>query len=172
MKWKNTWILVGLAAALFAFIVLVERNLRTTGATPPPQPLFPKFRPATATSLQIRRGTQLALALEQANGAWRFTKPVVYPAANFAVQNFLETLERMVPMTHILPREILARKQTAADFGFDPPPVVIVLGRSSEQPELQIRFGARTAAGDQVYVAVGDQPGYFVVSADALVNRM
>lgn len=172
MKWKNTWILVGLAAAVFAFIVLVERNLSSTGATVPPLPLFPKFKPATASSLQIRRGTQLALALERTNGTWRFTKPVAYPAANFAVQSFLETLERMVPMTHISPREILARKQTAADFGFDPPPVVVALGRSSDQPDLQIRFGARTAAGDQVYVAVGDQPGYFVVSADVLDNKV
>jgi hypothetical protein len=172
MKWKNTWILVGLAAALFAFIFLVERNLRPTGATEPPQPLFPKFRPAAATSLQVRRGTQLALALEQTNGAWRFVKPVAYPAANFAVQSFLEAIDRMTPVTHISPREILARKQTAADFGFDPPPVVIALGRNGEQPDLQIRFGARTPAGDQVYVAVGDQPGYFVVSAEILDNKV
>ena len=172
MKWKNTWILVGLAVALFAFIFLVERNLNPTGAIEPPQPLFPKFRPSAATSLQLRRGTQLALALEQTNGAWRFVKPVAYPAANFAVQSFLDALERMAPVTHISPREILARKQTAADFGFDPPPVVIALGRNSEQPDLQIRFGARTPAGDQVYVAVGDQPGYFVVSAEILDNKV
>lgn len=172
MKWKNTWILVGLAAALFAFIFLVERNWNPTGVTEAPQPLFPKFKPGAASSLQIRRGTQLALALEQTNGTWRFTRPVAYPAANFAVQSFLETLERMTPVTHISPREILARKQTAADFGFDPPPVVIALGRSSEQPDLQIRFGGRTPAGDQVYVAIGDQPGYFVVGAEILDNKV
>jgi len=172
MKWKNTWILVGLAAALFAFIFLYERHITSTGTSAPPQPLFAKFRPITATSLQLRHGTQLALALEQTNGGWHFNRPVSYPAASFAVQNFLESLERLVPFTHISPREILARKQTAADFGFDPPPVVIVLGRGGEQPDLQIRFGARTSAGDQVYVAVGDQPGYFVVGADILDSKM
>src|ERR1051325_6921231 len=172
MKWKNTWILVGLCAAVFAFIWLFERHLSPTGVSNPPQPLFTKFKPTSAAFLQIRRGNQFTLVLERTNGGWRFTKPVVYPAADFAVQAFLEALERIVPAAHISPREILARKQTAADFGFDPPPVVVALGRGGDRPDVQIRIGARTAANDQVYVAVDDQPGYFVVSSDILDDKL
>jgi hypothetical protein len=82
------------------------------------------------------------------------------------VTTFLEGLEKLVPITHISASEIRARKQTSADFGFDSPPVVIALERGEERREL--RFGARTPAGDQVYVEVVGQPGYSVVGAEIL----
>ncbi|HWN96685.1 MAG TPA: DUF4340 domain-containing protein, partial [Methylomirabilota bacterium] len=171
MNWKNTWILVGLAAALFAFITLFERRLQPTGYIPPPPPLFTGFKPSSATTVQIRRGAQFAITLEQTNGAWSYTKPFEYPAASFAVQSFLEALERIVPATHITTREIVARKQTSADFGFDPPPIVLVLEKPGERP-IAMRFGARTPAGDQVYVEVDRQPGYSVVNAEILDQKM
>lgn len=170
MNWKNTWILVGLAAALFAFIFLFERRLDPTGATPPAKLLFATFKPTTATSVTLRRGKQFTLVLERTNDNWRFTKPFVYPAANFTVQSFLETLEKVTPATHISPREILSRKQTEADFGFDAPLISLVLERPGARSQ-QLRFGARTPAGDQVYVDIIGQPGIFLVSAD-LLDRM
>ena len=167
MSWKNTWTLVAFAAALFAFIFFFERRIPADGAAEPVPPLFAQFRPTAATSLQIRRGSEFNLALEQTNDGWRFTKPFAYPAANFAVHSFLEMLERVVPATHISPREILSRKQTVADFGFSEPPIVITLQRGDDLPK-QLRFGARTPAGDQVYVEVDGQPGLSVVNADLL----
>jgi hypothetical protein len=76
-------------------------------------------------------------------------------------------LERVVPAARLLPREILSRNQTDADFGFDAPPIVIALQRGDELPK-QLRFGARTPAGDQVYVQVDGQPGISVISSDLL----
>lgn len=166
MNWKNTWTLVALAAGLFAFIFFIERRI-PVGTIAPVQPLFAQFRPTTATSLQLRRGSEFTLALELTNDGWHFTKPFAYPAANFAVHSFLETLERVLPATQISPREILTRKQTVADFGFAEPPIVITLQRGDELPK-QLRFGARTPAGDQVYVEVDGQPGLSVVNADLL----
>src|SRR6185503_3403466 len=167
MNWKNTWTLVALAAGLFAFIFFIERRIPPPGALEPVRPLFAQFRPTAATSFQLRRGVEVNFALEQTNDGWRFTKPFAYPAANFAVHSFLETLERVVPATRISPREILAHKQTAADFGFDTPPIVITLQRGDETPK-QLRFGARTPAGDQVYVEVDGQPDISVINADIL----
>jgi hypothetical protein len=167
MNWKNTWILVGLAAALFAFIFLFERRLKTTDAVEQVQPVFAKLKPTASTSITLRRGNQFTLTLERTNDDWRFVKPFAYPAANFAVQNFLETLERVIPSTHITPREILSRK---ADFGFDSPLIVISLERFGERAQ-QVRFGARTAGNDQVYVEIVGQPGVYVVSAE-LLDRM
>src|SRR5688572_26831119 len=165
MNWKNTWILVGLAVALFAFIFLYERRLNPTGTLEPLSPLFTGFKPSSATSIQLRRGNQFALALERTNAAWHFNKPA-YPAAGFAVESFLESLERIVPATYISASELRARKQTSADFGFDTPPVVIALERGNERREL--RFGARTPAGDQVYVEMVGQPGYAIISSEIL----
>src|SRR5512132_382394 len=167
MNWKNTWILVGLAAALCAFIMLFERRLPPTGYAPPPPALFGNFKPTSATTVQIRRGTQFAITLERTNSGWHFTKPFEYPAASFAVQSFLDALERLAPATHISSREIIAHKQTSADFGFDPPPVVIVLERPGET-SLAVRFGARTPANDQVYLEVDRRAGYFVVGTEIL----
>lgn len=166
MNWKNTWILVGLASALFAFIMLFERHMKGSGHVEPPRPLFAEFNPRSATMLQLRRGTQPALTLERTDGAWHFTKPFAYPAASFTVQTFLERLERIVPATHISTRELSARKQTPADFGFDPAPVVLTISTESGRRELQI--GSRTTAGDQVYVQLVGSPGYYVVGADLL----
>src|SRR3954469_22251497 len=170
MNWKNTWTLVGLAAALFAFIFLFERRLNPTGTAAPTQPLFARFKPTSATSMTLRRGMQFTLTLERTNDFWQFVKPSPYPAANFSVQSFLGALERVVPATHITPREILARKQTGADFGFDSPLIAISLERPGERAQ-QMHFGARTPAGDQVYVEIVGQPGVYVVGAD-LLDRM
>ena len=169
MNWKNTWILVGLATALFAFIVLFERRMTPSHYVEAPKALLADLRAATVTTIQLRRGNQPALTLERTNSAWQFTNPFQYPAATFTVQTFLETLEKVVPSTHITTREISARKQTPADFGFDPPPVVLSLTSGEHRRELKI--GGRTTTGDQIYVEVVGTPGYFVVSAD-LLDRM
>lgn len=166
MNWKNTWILVGLALALLAFIFLYERRLNPTGTVAPLPELFTSFKPLAATSLQVRRGTQFTLGLERTNGLWHFTKPFTYPAAAFPVQQFLEALERLVPTTHISARDIQARKQSPADFGFDAPPIVVTLEKGGERREL--RFGSRTPTGDQIYVEVVGRPGYYVVGAELL----
>lgn len=166
MSWKNTWILVGCAAAMFAFIFLFERHLNPSGFVPPAKPLFSELKPTLATTVTLRRGNEFTMSLQRTNEAWRYNRPFTFPAAYYAVQNFLETLESIVPSTRIAPREILARKQTSADFGFDSPPITITLERGDER--LEVRFGARTPAGDQLYVQVGTDPSIFVVGADLL----
>ncbi len=166
MSWKHTWILVGLAGALFAFIVLVERRFDPTGTVPEPKPLFASFKPSAATAIQIRRGSQYVINLERTNGGWAFTKKFPYPAAAFPVQSFLEQLERAVPATRISAREILAHKQSSADYGLDTPAIVVSLDQGRERREL--RIGARTSAGDQLYVQVGSDPTVCVVGVDLL----
>lgn len=166
MKWKNTWILVGCALGLFAFIFLFERRLQPSGMVAPVAPLFSGFKPTAATGLSLRRGTDFSLSLQRTNEVWQYRKPFPYPAADFAVKAFLETLEQVVPSTRITPREILSRKQTAANFGFDAPPIAISLERGGERFDL--KFGSRTPAGDQVYVQVGSDPSVFVVGSDLL----
>jgi len=166
MSWKNTWILVGLAGALFAFIALVERRFDPTGTVPEPKPLFAPFKPTGATAIQIRRGSQYVINLERTNGGWAFTKKFSYPAAAFPVQNFLEQLERAIPATRIAANEILAHKQTSANYGLDTPAIVVSLDQGKERREL--RIGARTSAGDQLYVQVGSDPTVCVVGVDLL----
>lgn len=165
MKWKNTWLLVGAAALLFAFIFLFERRLRPSGYVEPVAPLLTNFKPTAATDLSLRHGREV-FALQRTNDAWLYRKPFTYPAADFSVQSFLETLEQLVPATRITPREMLVRKQSAANFGFDAPPIALSMERAGERVDL--KFGSRTPAGDQVYVQVGSDPSIFVVSSELL----
>src|SRR5215203_386088 len=103
-----------------------------------PKALLANLKSAGVTTIQLRRGSQPALTLERTNGGWQFTKPFQYPAASFTIETFLGTLEKIIPSTHITTREISARKQTPADFGFDPPPVVLSLNSGEQRRELRI----------------------------------
>lgn len=170
MNWKNTWLLVGTAAVLFAFIFLYERHLKTSDAVTAPAPLLGEFKATSATTLQVRRGNAFVVSLGRTNGEWRYTSPFSYPAATLAVNGLLEMLDGVIPATHITPQEMVARKQTSADFGFDAPTIVITLQQGNEPPQ-HVRFGTRTPANDQVYVDVGGRPGIYVVSA-AVLDRL
>jgi hypothetical protein len=169
MNWRTTWLLVGIAAALFAFIALFERRLATSDATPAPQVVLGGFKASEAKFLQVRRGTQFLIALEKTNGAWRYVKPFAYPASKLALENFLQTLEDVVPSTYISHQDMTARKQTVADFGFDAPAIVITIETASGREEL--RFGARTPSTEQVYLDVVGKTGIYVVPA-AVLDRI
>lgn len=169
MKWTQTWYLLGLAGALAAFIFFFERHLADTGAAAPPEKVLPQFKSTGVTSLQLRRGKQFVLHLERAGESWNFSSPLAYPAAPVAVESLLKFLEQLVPQTRISPEEMSRRKHAADEFGFDAPQAVLILQAGESRNELQI--GARTAAGDQVYLQVVGRPGIYVVKA-ALIDRL
>lgn len=166
MNWRHTWLLVGIAAALFAFIFLYERHLTTSDTVAAPMKLLTLADVDQTTALQVRRGTQMVISLERTNQQWAYVKPFNYRAATLAVDAFLETLARVVPTTYITAQEILARKQTEADFGLDTPQTVVSLQSASGSQKIQ--FGGRTPAQDQVYTQVIGKPGVYVVPAGIL----
>ena len=169
MKWTNTWILIALAGALAAFIYFFEQHLAVTNAPQPPEKVLPQFKAASVSGLQLRRGQQFILHLERAGESWNFTSPLAYPAAPVAVESLLQALEQLVPQTRLSPQEMNSRKVSADEFGFDAPLAVLTLHEGGMRREIQI--GARTAAGDQVYVQVVGRPGIDVVEA-TLIDRL
>jgi len=171
MNWRNTWLLVGIAAVLFAFIVLFERRITTAGTSAGPQPVLSDFKAAGATEITVHQGNQFVITLVRTNGAWRYTHPFSYPASSLAVQAVLDMLDQVIPSTFITPDEIVARKQTSADFGFDTPATVVSLRRQPDAAPLLLQFGAHTPSRDQVYLQVGSRPGIYVVNA-AVVDRL
>jgi hypothetical protein len=169
MNWRTTWLLVGVAAALFGFIFLFERHLPTSGPDTTTPALLAQFKAASARTLQLRHGTRFVIALERTNGSWHYLRPFEYPAATLKVDGFLRALEDVLPSAYITPQEIVARKQTRADFGFDAPAIALSL-ESANGPHA-LRFGARTPAGDQIYLEVDGKPGIYVVST-AILDRL
>src|SRR4030095_11045485 len=65
MKWRTTWMLVGFAATLFAFIVLVEQQLHPPSIQDnAPSRLF-SFRAEDVTNVALRVTNELKLRVER-----------------------------------------------------------------------------------------------------------
>lgn len=168
MNWKSTWILLGLAAGLFAFIVFVERNVATSDA--PPTRLL-SFKANQVTNLQLRLTNQLMLRIDRpkAGALWNYSFPINYPAKVYAVEWLIQALEEAVPVTLIQKQELTATKRTIAEFGLDVPQATLTLQHDGERTE--IMFGSKTPVGDGVYVQVMNQPDIYVLDVE-LVNKL
>ena len=163
MNSKSTWILLGLATGLFAFIFLFERRLPTTDT--PPARLF-SFKAGQITNIQLRVTNHLMLRVERARAGamWNYSFPISYPAKVPAVEWLIQSLEEAVPLTLIPKRELDATKRTIAEFGLDVPQATLTLQHGGERTELM--FGAKTPVGDGVYVQVLNEPDIYVLPAE------
>ena len=168
MHWKPTWILIGTAAALFAFIALFERRLPERDA-PPPRLL--SFRAGDVTNIQLRLTNQLVLSVARppAGVLWNLSFPIVYPAQPHAIEWLVQSLAEVVPHTEISSQELKAGKRTIAEFGLDVPHATLTLQHNGQRTE--IMFGAKTPVGDGVYAQVLNQSPIYVLNAE-LVNRL
>jgi len=170
MRWKPTWILLGVAAVLFAFIFLFERRLRDPNTPPPP---LLGFKAAEVTNLQLRLTNQLILSAARAKAGadvpLNLTFPVSYPARHHAIQPLLQALAEAIPHGEISAQELKAGKRTIAEFGLDVPQATLTLQHNGQR--MEIHFGAKTPVGDGVYVQVLNQPSIYILSAD-FVNAL
>src|SRR5262245_52974360 len=110
MKWRTTWFLVGFAATLFAFIVLVERQLHPSSQQGnAPSRLF-SFRAEEVTNVQLRVTNELKLRVERntPDEGWSLSLPFSYPAQSQAIEWVLRSLEELAPLTFIPQRELTA----------------------------------------------------------------
>lgn len=170
MKWKTTWLLLVLACVMFAFIYVIERHTRATSMDPEAPPRLIGFQTADITAIQLRQTNRLFLRVEKTNGHWNITFPIFYPAQEFAIEAFLQTLGAATVRAHIPMTEVSERKQTVADFGLDVPVAAATLERKGGG-RIEVFFGEKTPVGDQVYVQLLTQPGISVVHAE-LFDRL
>ncbi len=164
MNSRNTWILVILAAGLFAFIYFFESRIK------PPEPVvervLPGLKAGEVTSIQIQPMNQDAIRVERTNDTWQMVKPVIYPAQSIAVDDFLKALEQLAPHPRISAQELKGRHNVEEEFGFDAPQATIVIGQGDDQRILKL--GHLTPPGDEVYLQVVGMEGLEVVTADFL----
>lgn len=168
-RWRTTWILFGLAAALFAFIMLFERRWqpRADGPTAPIRLLT--FKAGDVTNVAVHLTNQLLLRVERGSAAapWTLTiPPINYPAQSHSIEWLLAQLENLVPPVTITAAELRASRRTPAEFGLDLPAARLTLQFQGQRRELL--FGHRTPFGDQVYVQVQHQPDVFTAPAELL----
>lgn len=166
MNPKNTFILVLLAAGLFAFIFFYERHLNL--GPPPPPKLMAGLDIAAVTNIQIQlHGQEEEIRVERTtNGTWQIVKPINYPAQTLAVDNLLQALQELTPRDRISAEDLKGRRNVDADFGMQTPTATVVL----EQPgdERTLRLGNLTAPGDQIYAQVVGAAGVDIISTNLL----
>ena len=154
MNPKQTRVLVMLALGLFAFIYFFERHLYDEKERPVAAPkLFPELAVARVTRIEIIAGTN-TLRAERINDIWTLTAPVNYPAQQTAIAAFLNACRQLTTLSTI-PATVLANQPRGlADYGLQPPAARLILQHGGERLELKV--GARTPVGDQLYLQLGD----------------
>ena len=151
MNPRNTFILVALAAGIFAFIFFFERHIQK--AEPAVLKVLPGLKASQVTSIQIQAAGQLeATHIERTNGGWQLTKPTVYPAQTPTVESLLHALEGLSPQSRISAQELVGRHNVDEEFGFDTPQATLVIQQGEEKHTLYLGF--LTPPGDHVYARV------------------
>jgi hypothetical protein len=164
MSARLTWIWLAIAATLAGFIYVSNHYLRK----PEPGPLLvlPEFKPGEITAIQVRSAGELEMRVERTNNTWQMVHPLAYPAQAPSIENLLTALERLVPATFIAATELRDRPNADDEYGFASPLASIMLYRRDERRQLKI--GAKTNPGDQVFLQVVGNQGVYVVDAEFL----
>jgi hypothetical protein len=165
MNPKNTLTWLVVAVALFAFIFVYDHFLRPTAT--PPAAILSGLQPAAVTSVQVIPAGALEIQAERTNGAWRLTKPVVYPAQAAVVETLLAALQKLTPAIRLSAGELREQRNAEMDYGFEPPRLSLVMEGADGQ-RWQLQVGNKTAPGDQVFLRVVGTDGAFVADADWL----
>lgn len=153
MNEATTRWLTGIAIALLLFIVFVDRRRADTPDRREARTrVLPVLVPENVDRIEIQRGSGPWLRLDQADGGWRFSAPLPYPAQPASVERFLATLGALRWRSEIEAAEVLAQTNGLAAFGLDQPAATLALQQNGQR--FEIRVGARTAIGGQVYVHV------------------
>lgn len=167
MRTKITLFLLLLVATLALFIVYIEpewdADLR-----------FEENRllvlGAEATDIDFIRITSAngpdGLELVKVGGAWELTEPVHWPANPFAVNRILSQLQFLERETSFSVGDIRSSGQTLADFGLEPPEIVLAFRTSGEIRELKI--GRVTDIGNRLYLLAPDGERIHVVNRSLL----
>src|SRR6266567_3603844 len=126
MRWKTTWLLLGLAAMLFGLICLLEWRTSLTSTESAPA-RFLTIKPDDITRVQLTRTNNEVIWLQKTGRTWNLTLPLFYPAQSFAIDGLLKTLAELSSPTYITPQELAASHRSIAEYGLDIPSATLTL---------------------------------------------
>ncbi|MGI8965509.1 MAG: DUF4340 domain-containing protein, partial [Limisphaerales bacterium] len=166
MSSKTTWLLMAMAAGLFAFIFFLERPFRQRHNEGPERKIFPDFKTNEVISIQIESAGQPELRVTRTNQTWQLTRPLIFPADRAKVESLLQILDQLQWQARISPEELKTRSNTAQEFGFDTPLFSVSLEQQNSSRHFSI--GSRTPVGGQLFLQTADAGGYYLVDASFL----
>lgn len=172
MRTKVTLILVLLNVALFYFIFFHVR----TG----PEDVDAKSRvlgPETASiqSLELATGDgSKTISLEQRGAQWWITKPLEWPANQFAVERIINELKLLKDTTRWSVSELGQNDKTLADYGLEKPPLTLTFtptaaaGSGAKPQPVSLYIGNISPVGNSLYVLSPDKKRVHVVNRSLL----
>lgn len=173
MNTRTTWMLVMIAAGLFALIWFVERPLRIRASVGVSRQIFRGLDPAKVNEIQIRSSGQGEVRIEKTNNVWLITRPIQFRADQTRIVSLLVTLSNLQWMAYITPEQLQGQPRAQEEFGFDSPQYSFQIAAGDRS--FYWKIGSRTAPGDQTFLQVIGGAGFYLVDArliDAIPRQL
>ncbi len=161
MNPKNTWMLVVLAAGLFAFIYFFERHVQPVA--PEAAHVLPGLDTNAVSAIEIQPRGLFPIRVERNSNGWQLTKPIIYPVRGAAVDAFVDSLARLSPQRRISAGELQNNRKVNQDYGFENPQTTILLQQGED--EFRIELGNFTALSDGIYAQLDGSASIDIISA-------
>ena len=164
MNSKNTWVWFFVLVVLIGLVITSHKFSRDTAVGP--ERVIADFKATIITSVQVTPAGQLDIRAERTNTAWVLSKPIIYPAQGAGIDRLLAALESLTVAERISGSDLRQRPNADVEFGLRSPQFTLTV--QNQDAFRQIKIGAHTAPGDQVYLQVVGVDGLFVVDAQWL----
>lgn len=163
MNRKATLIWIGIAIALFLFIVLFERHWNGSSKIhKSAEKLLVGFKPELTTELRITRNkTFIRIQKTATEDSWWIVSPIRYPAQPVIVGNLLKEIAEIT-------KQNIVDSMDWKKFGLDNPAITIYIKQDNYQEELHI--GNYTPDGGGVYVRLMGGEKIYVARAELRNN--
>lgn len=166
MRWRSTFWLVGIAVALLAYIWFGERHIASTDERQASQPLLAGIRASEVDTVLIQRTNAFLLQVQHTNDGWEYVAPFSYPAQKLSIQSLLEYMQTLNRDFLVAEGANAAAGGGVDRFGLEQPSAVVTLVQANLRAELKL--GALTLSGQQVYAQLIGSPGVYALPAKLL----
>jgi len=169
MRTKVTLLLIFLNAGLFFYIYQFRRTLENRQ---PDKNLVLGPETANLQTLEIFTvGSVSSIKIERnADNNWMLSKPLQWPANEFAVTRIVNELQQLHPYATFTVTELAQTGQTLADYGLEKPPLTLTLTAAAAAPGMPapkpvtLKIGDPTKVGNRLYVLSPDEKSIHVVN--------
>lgn len=162
MKFKSTYLLLGLFVALFAYVYYFEYlgKQKREEEEAQAKKVFPVHQDSIQTIDLTRNGEQYSFKRE--NRTWWITQPVDYKGDRAA----LDRLARAVDMAETQ-RIVDSTGTNAQEYGINEPSLILTFTASGME-EYTLRLGKKSPTGNAVFAQKSGNPAIFLVGRSML----
>jgi len=179
MRTKVTLLLIFLNAGLFFYIFQFRRTIENRQSEKN-LVLGPETSNIQTIEISTAANPANPIKIERTGDIWMLSKPLQWPANEFAVTRIVNELQQLKPYATFTVTELAQTGQSLADYGLDKPPLSLtftaasVPGSPAPKP-ITLKIGTPTKVGNRLYVLSPDEKSIQVVNrslAESLALRL